>query len=476
VPDSLRRFALLVVIAAALICGLLPIHHSLRADDVWSRNTVMQPWSDVWRTLTADVHPPLYFVLLKPVVAACGDSEPALRALSILFYLTSVWAMYALARRFFDSAGALLATACYLTAPLAMQTADLVRMYSLLALLSIVATTALVDAVRARSVFRWSIYAVVLVAGSFTHLWFFCLLAGHGVAVVWLCRDRLFAFVATAVAALVPYAIVWLPTLLDQLRGSSEAAAWLKPPQWADLPELAILWLGPSLLLLPWAVLAGRREADSSGASRWAGAILLGSLVPPFAISFVKPFFYSRFTIIAVPLIALWVASLLIRAAKHRVAAVTMTIAAFGAVLALGIHLQPESLTSRRAAEVLLQQAKSGDSVIYTSLTRPAITYYLDREQRKREWNEVTFPQEIDMHPGYEGAIESRVALAQKEARKIALDFLNSAPGTKLFLLEGRHPRLEEKLKSAIGKPGRAILSGAEDGGGYYKALTVFEN
>jgi hypothetical protein len=264
---------------------------SLKADDVGSLNVVLAPWPELLRTLNEDVHPPLYFLLLKPAVALLGDAEFGLRSLSILLYWLSGVAMYRLARRFLPPEGALIAAAVFLTAPLASLSAELVRMYSLLALLAILSTTALIDFVQQPSRRRMAVFAGLTICGTFTHLWYFCLLAGQGLAVL-VRAPRQVGRVSGAVAAgVVPYALLWLPVLLRQLDRSHEAAAWLPPPDLEMLPHIAFLWLGMTFLLLPWVawhwrrLVAGVRESGAEAAA-WSVWLLVGSVVPPLAVSF----------------------------------------------------------------------------------------------------------------------------------------------------------------------------------------------
>lgn len=469
-----------VVAAAALWLGLANVGVSLKADDVWSRNAVLASWPELIRALSEDVHPPLYFLLLKPVVALLGDSEPALRSLSVLFYWLACAAMYRLARRFLDSAGALLAAAAFATAPLASQTAELVRMYSLLALLAILSTTALVDFARRPSWQGAAAFATLTFLGTFTHLWYFCLLAGQALA-VWMCARWQIWRVAIALSAgVAPYALLWLPVLLRQLDRSREAAAWLPWPHPGMLPNLAYLWLGPTLLLLPWIAWRWRRfRGISPQPAAWAFWLLAGTILPPLAISFYKPFFYPRFTIVAVPFVALLTGWMLRRTAGVQAAAALSVLAS---LVALGLKSLPEPCTGRWAAAQLLDRARPGDYVIYTGLSRPAVSYYLDRARPDRNWKEQSFPSEIDTHPGYEGSVRdpARVPALRQEAEALANRVRQAPAGTRVFFLEGRHPAVEALLNHALQAGGTLRTEPSTgcptDGGGYFRSMSVWKH
>ncbi len=476
------------MIAAGLVLGVANSGASLKADDVGSLNVVLAPWPELLRTLNEDVHPPLYFLLLKPAVALLGDAEFGLRSLSILLYWLSGVAMYRLARRFLPPEGALIAAAVFLTAPLASLSAELVRMYSLLALLAILSTTALIDFVQQPSRRRMAVFAGLTICGTFTHLWYFCLLAGQGLAVL-VRAPRQVGRVSGAVAAgVVPYALLWLPVLLRQLDRSHEAAAWLPPPDLEMLPHIAFLWLGMTFLLLPWVawhwrrLVAGVRESGAEAAA-WSVWLLVGSVVPPLAVSFFKPFFYSRFTIVALPFVALLVGWMLWRTAGVQAAAV---LAVLAMLVTLGLNLSAPPCTGRWAAAHLLGHARPGDFVIYSGLSRPAARYYLDRARPDRRWNEQTFPVEIDSHPGYEGAVgdASRVPALRHEAMGLAERIQHSRSGAQVFLFEGRQPAVEAILKEALGRKSSpdgeitlhpvAVSGCPSDGGGYFHTISTW--
>ncbi len=81
-----------------------------------------------------DVHPPLYFWLLHLWLGVAGQSEFALRFLSLTFGLLTVAVMYRLGRRWLGSTGGLLAGLLAATSPLYLAYSQEVRMYSLVTL------------------------------------------------------------------------------------------------------------------------------------------------------------------------------------------------------------------------------------------------------------------------------------------------------------------------------------------------------
>jgi mannosyltransferase len=463
-----RIFWALAIVALAL-AGL---HRSLRADDIWSLHTASQTLPVLWRTVQADVHPPLYFLLLHPWVSLFGDSELALRSLSILFHLLAVWAVAWLARRVAPPAVALLCAVVYATAPLALLSAELVRMYSLAALLAALSAALWLDLARAPgSLWRWSAWLAVNVAGTFTHLWFFCLLGGLGVATLIHFRLRAVKIIAGLAAALVPFALLWLPALLGQLARSREAAAWLQPPDTTTLRDMLLLQGGWSLLLVPvLAVAAWRGRKAETPIPVWALTAWVAALLPPLLISWWRPFFHPRFTIVALPLLAVAMGCWGSRLRPRLVAAGLLSCAA---IFGLAGARTGAVCDARTAAHYLAARAGPGDTVVFTSLSRSAADYYLDRLAPTRRWHESTFPAEIDTHPGYEGdlANPARRASLEAEAHRFA-----SQAVPRVFLLHGYRPAVDHPLFSRL----RARFRQSPDSlqcpgrGDYYVCIDVF--
>lgn len=100
--------------AIFLIALLLRVREALRAplwyDELYSQAAVHRPWHQVMEVMRADVHPPLIY-MLSFAWRVFGDTDLAVRSLSIVFGLATLAVGYALARELFGRPAALIATA-----------------------------------------------------------------------------------------------------------------------------------------------------------------------------------------------------------------------------------------------------------------------------------------------------------------------------------------------------------------------------
>ena len=525
---------LLFLLSFAVI-ALLPIpglFSSLRADDVWSLRTASLPLSEMLATIAGDVHPPFYFLLFWPWIRLFGDSEVAMRALSLLLHYLAVAAVYRCAARTLPRQTAWLAAIAYACAPLALLSTELVRMYSLLGLLSALSITAFQDVAEHPSQRRVALWTLINIAGSFTHLWWFCLLAGQGLAAL-LCYPHNWRrwFMGFA-AGVLPYAVLWGPVLARQLVRSTDAAAWLLPPGITDILPFLYLQCGALLVIAPFARLWARRSGGSPSAlPLWLPILLAGALLPPILISFWKPFFYSRFTIVILPATACWLAALAARlnvtvitavvlslsslitfglsfqsspcdaralahnllqharphdtilyvslAARLNVTVITAVVLSLSSLITFGLSFQSSPCDARALAHNLLQHARPHDTILYVSLSRPAIDHYLDRQRPQRRWRESSFPSVIDTHPGYEGDSRSESLLPawRYEAATLARE-LAQRPGARVFvfLRDGHQPSaiLEQALIAAL-QPDPSLDCRCPARSNYIDRLAVFE-
>ncbi|MEQ1946104.1 MAG: glycosyltransferase family 39 protein [Bryobacteraceae bacterium] len=466
------------LLAAAAILASLNVMGALRADEVWSLNTVAKPFAEMMAELRGDIHPPLYYWLLFPWVRIFGDTEFALRSLSGLFYLASVFALHRGSRQIIGARTATITAAIYLTTPLTILAAHMARMYSLLSLISILSTqlywTLFVEEKRSRG--KLALFALVNALGTMTHIWFFFLLFAEATHWLILRRKNVIAFTAAMAASLAPYTILWLPTLLRQLGKSQEAAAWLLPPTASDVGVLAFLYAGTLCLLLPpaiWHMIKRRIAPDPS----WIGwtLLLITTLAVPFAISFIKPVFYSRFTVVGLHLFALAAAACISRVSNWQLPVLLTAIAVAGcAYSSTGLG----TCDGNWGANYLVKQAADGDTAIFPSLSRPPVDYYLQRKPSgSPAISETSFPAEIDAHPGYEGSVlaPSRQAALKQEAEALAARL--KARGGRVFYLRGFHPEVDAYIDAAFDRAFRRDATKSFECNGmpsYYNAITAW--
>jgi len=418
-----------------------------------------------------------------------GTGERSVRSLSGLFYILSVFAVYGLGRELYGGKTALLCAAIYLTSPLAILSAQFARMYALLSLLSILSTWLYLHfSFKPRdSHLLWALYILVNILGTFTHIAFFFLLFAQIVChFLWFRRERTMRFVAAMALSLIPYLFLWAPVLVVQIVHSSEGLAWVKRPGLSMMGDLLLLYGGtfwlvlPVLLYLWWrSGFASWRQFSKMPILSLPLSLLAITLSTPLLISLAKPIFNSRLAIVGLHLFALTIGGLIGRRTNYLL---PLALVVFTAVALVVVHPASSTCDNLAMATYLSQNANDGDVVIFTSLTRLPIDYYLERTPAPRKLFETSFPAEIDEHPGYEGRIldAGRRAALDSEAQSLMdkIAAMQTPERTRrIFFFHGFHPEIDTIVERLLRERFELQTDqGMQCGGAtpYFKEVSVY--
>jgi mannosyltransferase len=447
---------------------------ALRSDEVWSVQAVSQPFEAMLDQLKEDVHPPLYYIVLFGWTSLFGTGELAVRALSAFFYLLSVAALYLFARKYSSPERAAIAAAIYAASPLALLSAQFVRMYALVSLLAILSTWLYFKLHEEGGWRNVVAFAAVNALGTFTHIWFFFLLFPQCVCTLCWRRRSVIRFAGVMAISLTPYAVIWLPVLLRQISKTSEATAWIKTPTVDEIGVTLLLHAGALLLLIPALLIVAAQRKFTIDIPREITAMLLITLSVPFAISFVKPLFYSRFTIVALHLFALVAAGVIGKYGTRELVAGLLIVSLIGTVYAARQHPGDALSTARYLAD----NVRDGDVVIFTSLTRMPVNHYLEKIGFRRDVLSTSFPSEIDQHPGYEGRITDpdRRTRYQAEAETLVRRVHQQHPKARVFFLHGFRPAVDAILQAEFDRAFKPVAGGYTHGRAhlYYTTVSVY--
>ncbi len=341
------------------------------------------PLLEIPEVLRQDGSPPLYYLLLHLWMDVFGSSETATHALSLVFALLAVpvayWAGTLFGPRTAWTAAALAAVNPFLTI-YAQET----RMYSLVILLSLLATGAFLHGFvygRRRHV---ALFGAALAVMLYTHNWalFFTVGALAALAVCVrelddrrrLLKDALLAF-GGAYLLFLP----WVPTLLFQ--AFHTGAPWSNPPSPLELiGGISVVLAGQgSLVAIVLASGVGLSTVLRDGprvertAILAAMAIAAATLLSGWVFSQIAPAWASRYLGILLGPLVLLAAVALPRAGKLGVVALTMVF-----LFWVAYRAPEDKSNARELAERFAPRLEAGDLVISTQPEQvPVLAYYL---------------------------------------------------------------------------------------------------
>ncbi len=196
-------------------------------------------------------HPPLYYLLLSLWMPLTGQSEFAVRFLSVTIGMTSLAVMYRLLRRA-SSSLALLTTLLMALSPFHVRASQDARMYGLLALWSLLSILFFIRLLERGGAQAWIGFWVVVGLGMFTHYFMAFVLAAADLFLLfnWQRYRRLLARWLIIHVALAGSVILW--TFISPGLWATLASLWRRGPasqvRWKALSRaLNGLYLGMTL-------------------------------------------------------------------------------------------------------------------------------------------------------------------------------------------------------------------------------------
>jgi hypothetical protein len=288
-------------------------------------------FAQFWHLVLSDVHPPLYYLLLRSWSAVLGQSDLAARLPSAIFGILTVAA--AACVKPLPAPGRLAFMALLAVSPGAIEYAQEARSYSLLLLLSTVVTSACLAFVGNPIIDRAAIRAIVALAvsgilASYTHYFGFLLAVGACVVAVWAGRgrQRRAKHAVLALSGIVASFIPWIIYHSHYMSYGARTAGWI-----ADFPlSGTISWFlrlclgGPvpavALVLFASVALATRHFrhfARHDPATRVGSSVALLALGSALLVSLHTPILTSRNLIVVLPSLYLMMAALTVYAVSH---------------------------------------------------------------------------------------------------------------------------------------------------------------
>lgn len=190
-------FILILVLAAALrFYNITAI--SLWHDEAFSALLIKYPFPEMIYRIGLDVHPALYYIILKPWAYLFSDSLFSLRAFSAFFGILTVWGVYLLIKEVFNRKKLGLLAALFVAInPFQVAYGAEARMYTLGTFLIVFASYFLTKALFSGRLRHFILYAVFLAASFHIHYYLLFSVFAHLVYIlIWLLKNHRFKIIS----------------------------------------------------------------------------------------------------------------------------------------------------------------------------------------------------------------------------------------------------------------------------------------
>ncbi len=407
------RTSVLTPVRTASLLGLITLIgaalrlHSLAARSLWideaaSVSFASLAWKPFLKVLWGyQGNMALYYFLLHGWIHL-GDSEFAVRSLSVIFGVLTIPAVYLLAARLFDRPTGLISAALLSVHSFHIHWSQETRAYSFLILLLVLTLYSFVAAMESNSKLSyWLAFSVLAALCIYAHIFALLVLTTCAVAIVFPKPFRV--ELTTVVAGAAVFAFLCEPMAAFVVLQHSDQLAWMARPSLADIREFLKLLTGQGgvLLVVGYLALCGLAFLPPAGAKRpakesWALRLMLFWLLSlpllTLAASIIKPFFYPRYMVICVPALVILAARGLVN--LYDIPAVKRWGAAVAFVLVIGlsgwgthryfVNFPSETSDWRSAVRYILQQQRPGDGAVFFLPNTYCYHYYVHRAEESR--------------------------------------------------------------------------------------------
>lgn len=387
---------------------------SLWYDEGFTAWLSVQPLVDILARTAADIHPPLYYVLLHAWIRLAGDSEFALRFPSVIAGVAIVPLMWRLGYKTLGRAGGIIAALLVAVSPLWLWYAREARMYTIVTALVVASTWLLLRWLDRPSRLRLLSYVVLTVLAIYTHFFAWFIVAAHATfATPWLLTDRarrhrLISLASAWTATFLAY-LPWLRSVLIRLEADRSYWPGSLSPRYV-VETMLESWTGghtvQPMVADHAAFVIGGLAAGGIGALciRWSRQrrarrtlilIITWLVIPVIAlltISFGRPKYHPRYMMISAPAFVLALTALpawlfdgdwRLRRVVGAILGVSVTLVVFGFSLFADYNLYTDPAFTKddwRSVAGLLEREREPDEPIFlvSGHAFPVFTYYYE--------------------------------------------------------------------------------------------------
>lgn len=249
----------LMVVIGSVLRGYHVQERSIWFDESFSWRLIQFPTSEMVGRAAQDVHPPLYYIVLKGWATVFGPSILSLRSFSVLCSIVSIVAIYGFTSFAFNSRRAgLIASLLVAVSGWAISYAGEARMYTLGMALSALSSAAVLYAYRRKSLLWFTLYGALAAALALTHYYgMFTILAQVcfvlGALIVEtkgrigeLFQERAWWGLLVAIVLMLAIFSPWMPAFFHQV-SQVRQAYWVPEVSWRSVPETFYQFFIPSV-------------------------------------------------------------------------------------------------------------------------------------------------------------------------------------------------------------------------------------
>ena len=382
----------LVLIAATALELSILTKISLWHDEAFSALLTRYDFKEMIYRAGLDVHPPLYYILLKGWAGLVGDSLFSLRLFSVIFGILAVIAFFLFIKGVFgNNKFALFSSVLLALNSFFIQFIMEARMFTLGIFLVILSSFFLVKAIKHKNWPWWLLYALSASAGIYTHYYvFFSILAQGLFLLYWIQQESGFKFFnwlknRNFQAGIGAYLLIiisffpWLKTFLSQM-GQVQESYWIPAMNIGSVPATFLklttgggidssrFWyvLAIFMILILAAFIYALKKFESP--NKWLVLLLIAvPFLGAIAFSLKISIYLDRYFIFTLPFYLILMAGAIWTIKNNKLKNILLVVAILGSLISFPIRWQRLGVEKKpgmaAVADYLNQQVKPGEKI-----------------------------------------------------------------------------------------------------------------
>ncbi len=396
----------------AIIFAFTSLNGNVWFDECYSLAAISHSGDELISVLTDDVHPFLYYFMLKAVSLVCGTSVPLLRLFSALGMWLLGLAGYTHVRRYIsEKAGLFFSLFCFIS-PAGIKYACEIRMYSFAALFvffsAFYAYLTVKDSFKSKK--NFILFVLFSVAAAYMHYYGLvtvCVINAFFIVGAAMKRLKLWQIAATAAAELLLYAPGFLVFITQSTRVAS-GDYWIRVKypdvllqtmsyaytggdsawdSYMSFPVFcAVAAVGCVLFVLAvFAVVRGLKNGDAAAVpAALALGVFCGVVAAGLAVSVFKEFYYVRYSMLPHGLLlAVYAYAASVTKKKQLVYTLCIALCVILAVVMIPFYVAVHNGDFAAAEAELNESFADEDVLVFGALTPgSAVSYMLEGEEQ----------------------------------------------------------------------------------------------
>lgn len=392
-------------------------YSSMAPDEAWSITFAGLSWRKLINVMwQRELNMGPYYILLKIWIAIFGDSELAVRSLSVVFSVFAVAMTFAIGKKLFDAKTGLVAASLLAVNAFLIEYAQEARSYTLLIFMANTSVYFFINMIQDQNVKNHVLYVFSSVLLVYSHFFGLFILIVQAISLIFFAGEKVnyrrLLLCALSIALLI------IPIGYFILFKDNGQIGWIQKPSFKDLYSFMFSLTGDggsgmllSLYVLMFfisLIMLARKNPESrmTGSFGRHAFLLVWLLLPviaAYSFSFYKPIFISKYLISSLTPLVLLVATGLSAIRSRWIS----TVAAFGLIsisvyTVFDVYYPKQKFDWKSATRYISQNARKGDGItFYDYSAKVTFEYYHRILSVEKDKLESVYPSPLGIHSFY---------------------------------------------------------------------------